>query len=160
MLRPLRRRASGGAIVQRVAQLENLPVAEPVQMAIWGTRQDAWTRYPRQVVGRVWLIRRTDESTPPAEAKIDAFSAVCPHLGCAIQRDADSPRFTCPCHKAFFKTSGEKVASKELGYINPTPRDMDSLPCRVVQDEAAGAWWVEVEYEKFEHGLTTKVPIA
>jgi hypothetical protein len=34
---------------------------------------------------------------------------------------------------------------------------MDSLECRLVRDEGDDEWWVEVNYEQFEQGLTKKV---
>jgi hypothetical protein len=37
---------------------------------------------------------------------------------------------------------------------------MDSLDCRIVQDEQSGQWWVEVRFEKFKQGLTTKVAMT
>lgn len=157
---PLRRRSSGGGITQRVVQLANLRVGEPVQTTITGSRQDAWVRYDQETIGRVYLVRETDDTVPPEQSKVKAFTAVCPHLGCAVQFDAGAKTFNCPCHKAFFELSGNPVSDSELGYRNPTPRGMDSLECQVVQEGGTGEWWVEVTYEKFEYGLTTKTPRA
>lgn len=156
---PLRRRDSSSAIRQRVTKLSNLRVGEPVQVAVTGNRQDAWVHYAEEVVGRAWVIRETDDSVEPAQTKVKAFSSVCPHLGCAVQLESKD-RFNCPCHKAFFELSGEPVSDAELGHRNPTPRGLDSLECEIVEDEESGEYWVEVSYEKFEHGLTTKVPRA
>ncbi len=156
---PLRRRSSNDAIQQRVAKLKNLRVGIPTQVAITGGRQDAWVRYDEEVVGRAWVVRETDESVKPEETRVRVFSTVCPHLGCAVQFD-DKRGFNCPCHKAFFELTGKPVADAELGYKNPTPRQLDDLDCRIVEDEESGEWWVEVKYETFEHGLTTKVPRA
>jgi menaquinol-cytochrome c reductase iron-sulfur subunit len=153
---PLRRRSSSGAVKQRVAKLKNLRVNKPMQVAISGSRQDAWVHYAEEVIGRAWLIRETDDSVPPEDTRIKAFSAVCPHLGCAVQRDGERG-FNCPCHKAFFDLSGQPVAEAELGHSNPTPRGLDDLECQLVEDEESGEWWVEVTYKKFELGLKTKV---
>ncbi len=156
---PLRRRSSSEAIKQRVAKLNNLRVGEPIQVAITGSRQDAWVHYDEEVIGRAWIVRETEDSVAPDQTVVKAFSAVCPHLGCAVQLGGDQ-RFNCPCHKASFELSGQPLSDAELGHKNPTPRGLDDLECQLVEDEASGEWWVEVKYEKFEHGLTTRVPRA
>lgn len=153
----VRRREASGATVRRVTPLDVLRPGQPVAMAISGSRQDAWTLYPEELIGRVWLVRKTDEKTPAAESQVEAFTTVCPHLGCEVQENAGGKGFYCPCHKAKFDTSGARVSSKQLGKHNPAPRGLDSLECRVVQDEQSGEWWVEVKYEKFEYGLTKKI---
>ncbi|HRX80628.1 MAG: Rieske 2Fe-2S domain-containing protein [Planctomycetaceae bacterium] len=156
---PLRRRSSSGGIKQRVVKLDNLRVGEPTQVAITGSRQDAWVHYDEEVVGRAWIVRETDDSVAPEETRVRAFSSVCPHLGCVVQFNSERG-FNCPCHKAFFQPDGQPVSEAELGHKNPTPRSLDDLECQVVEDAESGEWWVEVKYEKFEYGLTTKVPRA
>lgn len=105
---PLRRRSSSGAITQRVAKLKNLRVGEPTQVAITGSRQDAWVHYDEEVVGRAWIVRETDDAVAPEATRVKAFSSVCPHLGCAVQFNAERG-FNCPCHKAFFELTGQPV---------------------------------------------------
>ena len=151
------RRKSGQSVLRRVTPLAALRPGRPVVMAITGSRQDAWTTYAQELVGRVWLVRRSDESTPPAQTQVQAFSTVCPHLGCETQTDAAGKGFFCPCHKAKFGLNGEKAAGKSGSEKNHAPRGLDLLECRVAQDEASGEWWVEVKYEAFERGLTKKV---
>lgn len=153
----VRRREASEAIVRRVAPLKVLRPGQPMAMAISGSRQDAWTLYPEELIGRVWLVRKTDDSTPAAQSKVDAFTTVCPHLGCEVQENAGGKGFYCPCHKAKFDANGARVGREQLGLHNPTPRGMDSLECNVVQDTTSGEWWVEVKYEKFEYGLTKKI---
>jgi hypothetical protein len=53
---------------------------------------------------------------------------------------------------------GQALPSDALGYENPSPRNMDTLVCRIVQDQASQSWWVEVEFEKFEYGIAAKIP--
>ncbi|MEK6248011.1 MAG: hypothetical protein N2C12_07515, partial [Planctomycetales bacterium] len=62
-----------------------------------------------------------------------------------------------PCHQARFDADGQRVTAAGSGHTNHSPRDMDPLECRLVQDEEFGDWWVEVKYEEFEVGLTKKV---
>jgi len=153
---PLHRRRGEGAVARRVARLEDLVPEVPKLLPVTGSRRDAWTLYPEETIGRVWLIRRTGEGIAPEEAVVEAFTSVCPHLGCLVERDDARDGFHCPCHKAVFDASGEAVPNGELGRINPTPRGMDRLECRLVSDEESGPLWVEVTYEKFEYGLTEK----
>jgi len=151
----LSRRSSGDAVVQRVP-LDNLPPGKPIEMAITGSRRDAWTLYPEQVIGRLWLVRRTDEKTPPEQAKVDAFTSECPHLGCVVQLDVSGDRFVCSCHKAYFDFSGNPLPGQS-GEKTPAPRPMDSLKCPCVVEEHTGQWWVEVTFEKFQLGIPDKV---
>jgi Rieske Fe-S protein len=160
LIDPLRRRASAEREFKRVVRLDALPVGMPREIAVRDIRQDAWTLYPEETIGRVWLVRRTDEAAPAEQAAVDVFTTVCPHLGCAIQLDPSGKMFVCPCHKAGFRLCGDRIGERELGRKNPAPRDMDSLDCRVTQDEATQQWWVEVRFLKFKQGLTTKVPMT
>lgn len=47
---------------------------------------------------RVWIFRDADG--------LYAVSAVCPHLGCMVDRQDDG-RFHCPCHGSVFDPQGE-----------------------------------------------------
>jgi len=148
------------AIVQRVARLRDLSPGRPLQVAVVGSRRDAWTLYPEEVIGRVWLVRQPDEADerigpPPSVA---AFTAVCPHLGCTLQLAQPGGQFVCPCHRAEFALDGAPLA--EPGRKSHAPRGMDALDCRLVRDSVDDDWWVEVTYEKFEQGLTNKVSKA
>jgi Rieske Fe-S protein len=157
VIAPLLRRRESQAVVRRVARLNDLPAGVPAQFAITGSRQDAWMQFPQQTIGRVWLVRRTDDSTPPEQAQVDAFTAVCPHLGCVIQFDASTGDFVCPCHQAVFDVRGQARGNLELGRINPAPRGMDLLESRLVPGASSEEWWVEVQYEEFEQGTASKV---
>jgi menaquinol-cytochrome c reductase iron-sulfur subunit len=158
----LRNRRSGGAVVKRVARLDDLVVGKPKSYPVVDSHRDAWTVHPDQAIGRVWLLR--EEMTPGDKQgvadeqgiQVTAFTAVCPHLGCAIQLDSGNRRFVCPCHRAAFDLDGQPQP-EENGKKSHAPRGMDSLECRLVRDSDEGEWWVEVKYEKFESGLTVKV---
>jgi Rieske Fe-S protein len=159
LISPLRERRRREAIVQRVTRLDALQPGVPEQFALTGSRQDGWMQFPEQTIGRVWLVRRTDDAVPPEQAKVDVFTAVCPHLGCVIQFDPAAGDFVCPCHMAVFELSGRARGNQELGRVNPAPRAMDLLNSQLVQHEATGQWWVEVEYQEFKNGLPEKVPL-
>lgn len=157
---PLWRRPSAERDFKRVVRLDALPVGTAREFAVRDLRQDAWTLYPEETIGRVWLVRQTDGSVAPDQCKVDVFANVCPHLGCAIQLDSAGKKFVCPCHKAGFRLAGQRLGERDLGHKNPAPRDMDSLDCRVAQDEETQQWWVEVRFQKFKQGLTSKVAVT
>lgn len=144
-------------VVQRVARLRDLTPGKPVQVSVVGNRRDAWTMYPDEVIGRVWLVRSDDAPQSEKPPAVTALTDVCPHLGCAVQLDSQGGHFVCPCHRAAFALDGQRLSGKQLHEPNHAPRGMDSLECRLVRDEASDDWWVEVEYEKFEQGLTRKL---
>lgn len=156
IIAPLRKNSSGGATTQKIARLDQLPTGVPKQFPILGNRQDAWTLHPSETIGRVWLTRKSEADTPPEKVEIEAFSAVCPHLGCTIEHRTTENKFECPCHKAVFNPDGSKA---KTAHHNPSPRNMDQLNCRVVKLEGTEEWWVEVDHEKFQMGLTEKVPV-
>ena len=151
------RRRSSQAVVQRVARLRDLTPGKPVQVSVVGNRRDAWTMYPDETIGRVWLVRSDDDPQSEKPPTVTALTAVCPHLGCTVQLDSQGRHFVCPCHRAAFALDGQRLTGKQLREPNHAPRGMDSLECRLVRDEASDDWWVEVQYEKFEQGLTRKL---
>lgn len=154
---PLFRKSQRSSGAQRVAKLAQLEVGKPMQVPIIGKRQDGWTLYPDSVIGKVWLIRRDAESEKPEESRVDAYSAICPHIGCGINHAPDKNHFICPCHGAVFDDQGEKMNLDEPGYNNPSPRGMDSLVCKVIPSDDGADFWVEVEYEQFQIGLSEQI---
>lgn len=122
----------------------------PVQGVIRNVRRDAWTLYPNDVVGRVWVRRVRPGDTADC---FQVFSTVCPHLGCAINCNPDQaaqPGFTCPCHDGQFLADGARRPNGP-GYENPAPRGMDSLEFQVVGD------FLEVKYLTFEAANPEKI---
>ena len=160
VLATVRKREVSKAVLRRVAPLSALRPGRLVAMPITGSRSDAWTMHPQELIGRVWLLRKSDESTPAGQVEVQAFTTICPHLGCETQEAAGGQGIFCPCHKAKFGLDGAKVGHQKHGERNHAPRALDSLECRVVQDEASGEWWVDVKYEEFERGLTKKIAKA
>lgn len=139
---------------RRIARWKDLRPGEPARFSIVGERHDAWHVQPDEVIGRVWLVRRETGDGPPSDGSVVAFTSVCPHMGCQIQRQARNAGFVCPCHQAAFGLDGEPLQNgKEKTHA---PRGMDRLDCEIVRDEG-GEHWVEVQYERFESGPTHKV---
>ncbi len=159
ILDALRRGQSSDDLTQRIARLKDLPLNKPVRVPVIGTRRDAWTEYPSEVLGQVWLMRRKGNSTEPASEsdQVAAFTATCPHLGCLIQHEPKMNGFLCPCHRAQFGHDGQRIFSAASGRQSPAPRGMDPLVCRLVQDDSTQDVWVEVTFQKFEQGLTKQV---
>lgn len=56
-----------------------------------------------------------------------ALSAVCTHLGCIVEYDAEK-EIWCPCHAAFFDLRGNVKSG-------PAPRPLPSFPVGVVGDK-------------------------
>jgi menaquinol-cytochrome c reductase iron-sulfur subunit len=88
--------------------------------------KDAWTAARDVVLGAAW-IRRT------APDKYEAFSAVCPHLGCAIGWDATGKTFLCPCHDSRFEIGGDRLTG-------PAERGLDPLPLTIVDGRLKLVW--------------------
>lgn len=149
----LRSDASVSNTRRRVVRWKDLRPGEPVQFSIYGERRDAWHVEPSQVIGRVWLVRQPEGKTPVANA-VTAFTSLCPHMGCQVQRTTGEAGFVCPCHRAAFRLDGQP--QQKGGERNHAPRGLDQLPCELVKDES-GDLWVEVEYQRFEPSLTHKV---
>ena len=95
--------------------------------------QDAWTSTHDVVLGAAWL-RRT------APDKIQALSAVCPHLGCAV--GYDGKQFLCPCHNSRWTDAGALVAGS-----GPAKRGLDPLPI-AVEDGRLRLTWVRYKLDR------------
>ena len=141
-----RNRPNREGAFKTVARLNDLPVGVPVQAVVRDTKRDAWTLYPDEVIGRVWLVRRDDK-------KVEAYTTICPHLGCSI--NCDGKKFVCPCHNGTFHLSGERMSTEELGTQNPAPRSMDQLEVKFDETDPN---LVQVKYEDFQQGRHEKVP--
>ena len=135
----------------------------PTQGAIRGVRHDAWTLYPNDVIGRVWIRR-----VKPGKTKdcYEVFSTVCPHLGCAINCNSNQQEnagYTCPCHDGQFNLDGSLKPNRP-GYDNPAPRGMDSLTFDVLKDpdnlDPENLDRLVVKYENFKKAQEAKETMA
>ncbi len=137
---PLRQK--GAAVEVNLTPLDALAVgAAPRLFQIVTDRRDAWTQFPKQAVGSVFLLRTS-------ETEVVAFHSSCPHLGCAVEFRDEIKSFYCPCHDSAFATSGE-VQGK-----SPSLRGLDTLKVEVRE----GAVWVK--FENFKAGIREKVATA
>ena len=138
--------------MRRVARLSELEIGTPKQVVIHDVRRDAWTLHPNDVVGRVWLVKQDKD-------EVDAFTTICPHLGCSVDFRTDQKLFICPCHNGTFDAQGTLV--KRPGHDNPAPRGMDSLELQLVKDDASPPekpdYFIDVRYENFRQGEAEKI---
>jgi menaquinol-cytochrome c reductase iron-sulfur subunit len=142
LLSPLRQAGQAGRSM-RLATLDGLPEdGTPRKFAVVADHRDAWTHYPKQPVGAVFL-RRTGEK------QVQALQVICPHAGCFVVHDPEKKGFFCPCHSASFDLDG-----KRNGSDCPSPRDMDTLE---VELRGREVW---VNYQKFRTGIPGKVAEA
>ncbi len=131
--------------VARLSELQKLGPDQPMQAVIHDVRKDAWTMHPNDLIGRVWLVWRGDKN-------VDAYTTICPHLGCSVNLKPDKSGFLCPCHGGNFDLHGKRLSDK------PAPRDMDSLQVKLEPDpEAEGDSLIQVEYQNFYQNQPRKV---
>jgi Rieske Fe-S protein len=88
--------------------------------------QDAWTSSHDVVLGAAWLRKS-------GAGAIQALSATCPHLGCAV--GWDGKQFLCPCHNSRWSDGGQLVAGS-----GPAKRDLDPLPIAVEEGRLRLTW--------------------
>jgi menaquinol-cytochrome c reductase iron-sulfur subunit len=150
---PLRRSrsAAGGRdsneTLVPICPLEALPAdGIPRPFAVTTDVSDAWTHAPAQRIGAVFLSRSSKDAN-----SVTAFSATCPHLGCAVEFDTANSRFECPCHKSGFAKDGEKL-------FGPSRRGLD--PLKVELRDKGGTKEVLVRYERFQAGIAERMPIG
>jgi menaquinol-cytochrome c reductase iron-sulfur subunit len=152
---PLRRRqqeAAGDedemAGYARICALDALPAdGMPHQFVVTADTTDAWTRTQGQRVGMVFLLRHDEGGNP----KLSAFTATCPHLGCAVEFDAAEDQFECPCHVSGFAKDGRKL-------FGPSLRGLDALDVKLADKN--GTQEVLVAFRHFRAGVAERIPVG
>jgi len=153
-LSPLFRRVRSPMV--RVALLSQVPAdGKPHSFPVVTDWRDAWNHYPQKKIGAVYLIRQ-----PGGELPI-AFTAKCPHAGCAIGYSAADEKFKCPCHTSVFNIDG----SRARGDQEVAPRGMDALEVTLnsLEPEVEGGDPVTeilVKFIDYQTGHIQKKPIA
>jgi Rieske Fe-S protein len=102
--------------------------------------KDAWSAARDVVLGAAWIRR-----TGPKPSDLDARSAICPHLGCAVNWDVAKSNYLCPCHDSRFAVSGEKLSG-------PSERGLDQLELKTVDGRLKLTWVL------YKTGRTTPEP--
>ncbi|MCA9652904.1 MAG: Rieske 2Fe-2S domain-containing protein [Myxococcales bacterium] len=129
---------SGSDAFIPVGRLAQFKGDKPVKVDLYSDKVDAWNRVVQVKVGSAWVQQR--------DGQLVAMSTVCPHLGCAIDYDAENDKFLCPCHDSYFSRAGEV----ETG---PSPRGMDSLELQTEDEQVA------IRYQRFKQGTEDKEPV-
>lgn len=127
----------------------------PRQYTVLENLTDAWTTTPNQVIGVVYLSKKTNED---GTRGVVAFQTVCPHAGCRIKvGQTQNPvtgksemLFFCPCHGDVFYLNGERVQPEK----SKSARSLDSLEARV--DDMGNVF---VKFQNFQLGIAEKKPV-
>lgn len=132
VLSPLLRRATKARNDFRpVATLGELAIGIPKHVDIVDSAIDAWARQDRRIVGAAWLVKRSS-------GQVDAYTTICPHLGCSVDFNGRD-KFSCPCHTSAFSLDGKVTGG-------PAPRGMDPLQVKIENET------VYVRYLRFKQG--------
>ena len=145
-LNPLRQKSQGGQFM-RLASLDAIPEdGTPLKVSVIADRTDAWSRFPRESIGAVFLSRTAGQPG----GKVTALQVICPHAGCSINFDTSGRKYFCPCHAASFDLAGIRTDA-----TSPSPRNMDSLEVEVRDKNE-----VWVKFQTFGVGTAKKVAQA
>jgi Rieske Fe-S protein len=132
----------------RICPLDALPAdGMPHQFVVTADITDAWSQTRGQRVGLVFLQREDADGKPT----ITAFTATCPHLGCAVEFDASEARYECPCHVSGFAKDGSKL-------FGPSLRDLDTLDFKLVEKNGMQEVWVS--FQQFRAGVAERIPVG
>lgn len=74
-----------------------------------------------------------------SESGFQAFSSICPHLGCRVHWQADKQHFLCPCHRGVFRSDGVAIS----GPPADGGQNLSQVPLSV--DQASGVVYLEVK---------------
>lgn len=121
--------------------VERVTADAPLRVELYSARRrDAWSLAEGVPLGAAWLVRSA------ATGEIQAFSASCPHLGCAVDFDASTGRFRCPCHDSGFALDGRRL-------IGPAKRGLDPLPVSLEDGR------VRVTYKRFQSDVADRIEL-
>lgn len=120
----------------KVASLESLSDV-PQAFKIIANRKDAWNVFPLEAIGAVFLQKLAGD-------EVRALNVSCPHAGCSVDFRTGKQQYHCPCHNSAFSVEGTRDEK------SPSPRDLDSLECKVVDGQ------VLVKFQNFKAGVKEK----
>ena len=134
VLHPVFEARSSETVWTDTGLLVDIPIGEPQSRVLSLVERDGWSI--RHVEKAIWVMRRPDDT-------VSVLAAVCPHLGCSINWQANSKRYNCACHQSYFDLVGGLLSG-------PSPRAMDTLEYRI----EAGTLYVN--YQDFKQLNPTK----
>ncbi|MBI1760819.1 MAG: ubiquinol-cytochrome c reductase iron-sulfur subunit [Acidobacteria bacterium] len=118
-----------------VGALTGIPEGQLTKRNLLVARVAGWGNFTAERA--VWVVRNG--------AEVKVFTAVCPHLGCTVNANAEG--FLCACHNSQWNTSGQTLAG-------PAPRGLDTLEHRVEGGK------LQVRYADFKQGIPNKEAIG
>ncbi len=118
----------------------------PHKFVVRADLTDAWTMRRDVAIGSVY-VRRTEDGS------LQAFTASCPHLGCAVSPKPDGS-FGCPCHDSEFNPDGTIKPVTSNGMKTVSLRGLDELD---VDESPEGM--VRIRFQKFRSGIAEKVAV-
>ncbi len=121
----------------KIGDLESIQSGKPVNIPFLTSSKDAYLNETE--MHNIWIVKNSNEN-------INAFSPICPHLGCSYNWNSSSDHFECPCHGSVFDIKGKLLSG-------PSPRNLDTLPIKIKDDV------VFVEWQKFQIGTEKKIII-
>jgi menaquinol-cytochrome c reductase iron-sulfur subunit len=130
--------AAGAGRWIKTLRFDALVEGEPKRVALVADHRDAWTLEKNVELGAAWILRQG--------SAVVAWSIVCPHLGCAVDKSAGAPGFNCPCHDSSFGPDGQRLSG-------PSPRGLDTLASKIEDG------FVHVEFQRFRQGTPEKEPV-
>lgn len=139
---PLRKKRKIGGQMIRITTLGALAGSNlPQRFQVIAARRDAWNKYPPEPIAGVYLTPQ-GEGKPPR-----AFAVTCPHLGCAVDFNADTGEYQCPCHTSAFAADGQML-------YGPSPRGLDELAVEIRGEDE-----IWIDYKRFEVGKSKQIEI-
>jgi menaquinol-cytochrome c reductase iron-sulfur subunit len=105
------------------------------------------TPVPKSIIAEQlagWAASKNEHTVYVLPGKNEVLSAVCPHEGCEVMWEAESSRFSCPCHESFFGPDGAKLSG-------PARRGLDPLPTRVQDGK------LQVQFRFFENNSQERI---
>jgi Rieske Fe-S protein len=112
---------------------------EPTSHAVAVVTDAGWAK--TQAMGAIFLDRG-------ANGQVIAYSARCPHEGCAVDWRSEEKKFICPCHGSSWTRDGQRLGG-------PTRRGLDPLD---VRPTASGG--VEVRYVTYALDSAERIQIG
>ena len=139
--KPLGEKAA--SVPVKLTNLSSLALNGPPQLfQVVTERRDAWTKFPANAIGAVFLRR-------VGEREVIAFHSSCPHLGCAVEFRTERDVFYCPCHDSEFAKTGEVQGQ------SPSRRGLDTLRVEIRENDE-----VWVYFENFKAGVAEKISLT
>ena len=129
--------AAGAGRWIKTLPADALPEGEPKRVALVADHRDAWTLEKDVELGAAWLLRKG--------SAVVAWSTVCPHLGCAVDKSATRPGLQLPLPRLVVRRRRQPpdgaLAARarhagEQGRRRLRPRRVSALPARDAGERA------------------------